>query len=151
MPIQLKRLLPLFIIFIGLFLIVRHFLVPDTFGQYGHYRGDALIDNASRNLVHASKEDCHECHSDIQEKLENDMHASLSCLVCHGPGLMHVADPLAENIEKMSGRTFCGRCHQLNAARSTDMIYQIDIATHHTEKDNCIECHNPHEVWEGLE
>ena len=151
MPAQLRRLIPLFVVFISLFLLIRHFLVPDTFGQYGHYRGDALIDNSLKEMVHASKEDCYDCHSDIQEKLENDMHAELSCLICHGPGLEHVDNPEAENIRKESGRVFCGRCHHLNAAKSTDIIYQVDIATHHIEKENCIECHNPHEVWEGME
>ncbi len=151
MPIQLKRLIPLFIVFIGIFLILRHLLIPDTFGQYGHYRGDALIDNASRNSVHASKEDCFLCHDDIQAIVENDSHAGLSCLICHGPGLEHVDNPEADNILKNSGREFCGKCHHLHAARSADVIIQVDIHTHHTEKDNCIECHNPHEVWEGME
>lgn len=151
MPTQLKRLIPMFVVFIGLFLILRHFLVPDTFGQYGHYRGDALIDNASKEMVHASKEDCFACHDDIQAVVENDSHAGLSCLICHGPGLEHVDNPEAGNILKNSGRDFCGKCHQINAARSTDIIFQVDINTHHTEKENCIECHNPHEVWEGIE
>ena len=31
------------------------------------------------------------------------------------------------------------------------LFFQVDINTHHTEKENCIECHNPHEVWEGIE
>ena len=150
MPQQLRRLIPMFVIFIGLFLVIRHFLVPDTFGQYGHYRGDALIDIAATEPVHASKEDCYDCHDDIQEKLENDVHANLSCLICHGPGLAHVENPEADNIQKNSGREFCGKCHHLNAARSTDVIYQVDISEHHIEEENCIECHNPHEVWEGI-
>jgi len=150
MPPQLRRLIPLFVIFIGLFLVIRHLLVPDTFGQYGHYRGDALIDNASMEPVHATREACYDCHSDIREKLENDLHGELSCLICHGPGLVHIDNPEAQNIDKKGDREFCGKCHQFNAARSLEVIYQVDIATHHTEKENCIECHNPHEVWEGL-
>lgn len=151
MPVQLRRLIPLFAIFITLFLVARHFLIPDTFGQYGHYRGDALMDISSKELVHASKEDCYDCHDDIKAKLENDSHAGLSCIICHGPGLAHVNDPWEGTIDKQGGRKFCGRCHNLNAAKSTDVIFQIDIKTHHTEKENCIECHNPHEVWEGIE
>ena len=147
MPAQLRRLIPLFIVFIGLFLLIRHFLVPDSFGQFGHYRGDALIDHAAKALVHASKEDCIECHSDIGEQLENEMHAGLSCIICHGPGLEHVDNPEADNIHKASGREFCGKCHHINAAKSTDIIFQVDIASHHTEKENCIECHNPHYLW----
>ena len=151
MPSQLKRLIPIFIVFIGLFLIARSLLIPESFGQYGHYRGDALIDIASKELVHASKEDCYDCHDDIQAIIENDVHAGLSCLICHGPGLAHVENPEADNIQKNSGREFCGRCHQLNAARSTEVIIQIDLATHNAEIKDCIECHNPHQVWEGIE
>lgn len=151
MPTQLKRLIPLFIVFIGLFLIVRSLLIPDSFGQYGHYRGDALLDNASLEKVFTTKESCFECHDDIREKLENDVHADLSCLVCHGPGLIHADNPEADNILKESGREFCGRCHKLNVARPMDVVFQVDIKTHHIEIENCIDCHNPHEVWEGLQ
>lgn len=151
MPPQLRRLIPMFAVFIALFLLVRHFLVPDTFGEYGFYRGDALIDIASQEPVLASKDECSDCHWDMREKLDNDMHAGLTCLICHGPGTDHVENPEADNIEKHSGRVFCGRCHQYNAAKSPYVINQIDVKTHHTELDNCIECHNPHEVWEGME
>jgi len=150
MPTQLKRLIPLFIVFIGLFLIIRSLLIPDSFGQYGHYRGDALKDNASKANVFATKESCYDCHDDIREILEDDMHADLSCLACHGPGLVHVDNPEADNIIKESGREFCGRCHKFNAARPMDVVFQVDIKDHHPEKENCIECHNPHEVWADL-
>jgi len=151
MPPQLKRLIPLFLAFIGLFLIVRYLLIPDSFGQFGHYRGASLLDNESHDMVHASRAQCYECHEDIKDKLDNDVHADLSCLTCHGPGLSHVDNPEADNIIKESGRQFCGRCHHINAARPLDVVYQVDIKTHHIETDDCIECHNPHQVWEGLE
>ncbi|MCK4921588.1 MAG: hypothetical protein KAS71_11115 [Bacteroidales bacterium] len=148
MPEQLKRLFPLFAIFIIIFLIIRHLLIPDTFGLYGHYRGDALKDNANIELVYASKEACIECHSDIREMLEMDEHSDISCLSCHGPGLEHVENPETANIEKPGSREFCGRCHAINPARSTNMIIQVDIKEHHAEKKDCIDCHNPHQVWE---
>lgn len=151
MPVQINRILLLIITFVGLFLLIRFFLIPDSFGQYGHYRGDSLLDNESRALVFADVEDCKACHSDILETLENEMHAGLSCLICHGPGGRHVEDPQLGNIAKESGREFCGRCHDIHPARSTDMVFQVDILTHHTEKTDCIECHNPHALWEGME
>lgn len=151
MPAQLRRLIPLFIVFIGLFLLIRHFLVPDSFGQYGHYRGDSLKENISKEIVFSSKEACFECHDDMQEQLENDAHAELSCLICHGPGIEHVNDPFEGEIVKESGREFCGRCHDYNAARPMDVVFQVDVSTHHIELENCIDCHNPHQVWEGIE
>ena len=151
MPVQLKRLIPLFVVFIGLFLLIRYLLIPDSFGQFGHYRGDSLQDNAAKEIVHSTEETCYECHDDIKEIVKNDSHASLSCLTCHGPGLSHAEDPLENPITKESGREFCGRCHQINAARPLDVVFQVDIKTHHTEIEDCIGCHNPHQVWEGLE
>lgn len=151
MPAQLKRLIPIFIVFIGLFLILRHFLVPDTFGQYGHYRGKALEDIASMEMIHASRETCVDCHDDIQAIIINDVHAGLSCVICHGPGLEHADDPTPENILKKGNRQFCGKCHGMNAARPLDVVSQVDLTEHNIETDDCIDCHNPHQVWEGIE
>ncbi len=123
MPAQLKRILLLFIAFIGLFILARYFLVSESFGQYGHCRGDSLNGINSGELNYADKKDCHACHDDILEKIQNEMHASLSCLTCHGPGRTHVDDPWLGNIEKESGREFCGRCHDINAARPTDFVF----------------------------
>jgi len=148
MPPQLKALIPAFTIFIVLFLIVRRLLIPDSFGDLGHYRADALVDFANKEIVHASKEACIECHSDIGELLQSDMHAGLSCLICHGPGLEHVNSPESDNILKMSGRDNCGRCHAINQSRPISAITQINLAEHNIERDDCIECHNPHQVWE---
>ena len=41
-PPHLKRFALAFTLFISVFLIIRHFLVPETFGQYGFYRGASL-------------------------------------------------------------------------------------------------------------
>lgn len=151
MPPQLKRLIPLFIVFIGLFLIVRQLLIPDSFGQYGHYRGDALLEIASQEMKVANKAMCVDCHYDVQEIIENDVHAELSCIICHGAGLDHVEYPETDNIEKVGGRELCGSCHGLNPARPIDMIFQVDLSTHNPEFENCTDCHHPHQVWEGIQ
>jgi hypothetical protein len=148
MPPQLKVLLPLFAIFIVIFMVIRQFIVPASFGEYGFYRGNSLIDNANKKLVFSSKEVCIECHADINEKLHSDLHSDLSCIVCHGTGLEHANSPNSVKIIKNSGRENCGRCHSINPARSKDAVNQVDIAEHHKEKNDCIECHNPHQVWE---
>lgn len=150
MPPQLKRLIPNFIVFIGLFLLIRHLLIPDSFGQFGHYRGDVLLEIESIPAVYADKEDCHACHSDIQEQIISDAHSEISCLSCHGPGSAHVEDPQPGNITKGASREFCGRCHEKNAAKPSDVVFQVDMKTHNIE-GNCIDCHNPHQVWEGME
>jgi hypothetical protein len=151
MPPQLKRLIPLFVLFIGLFLIIRKLLIPDSFGQFGHYRGKALEEIASYEMKVANKKMCVECHSDVQEVIENDVHADLSCIICHGGGLAHVEDPTPDNIQKISSREYCGKCHALNPARPVDMVVQVDLATHNPDFEKCTDCHNPHQVWEYLQ
>lgn len=147
MPPQLKRLLPLFAAFVILFLIARHFLVPASFGKYGHYRANSMNEIAALPIKYAGKAACVECHDTEAKLLASDQHKGLSCEVCHGPGKQHV-DNYDNKLIKPGTRKDCGKCHSLNPARKVEVIDQIDIKTHHPEKENCIDCHNPHAVWE---
>ena len=149
MPVQLKTLLPLFAVFIILFLVARHFLIPDSFGKYGHYRADAIDEIAALPVNYAGKAVCIDCHDIEAEKIASDAHATLSCEVCHGPNAKHADDyEIKEFLVKDGSRVFCGRCHSLDAARKIEVINQINIKDHHPERENCIDCHNPHAVTE---
>ena len=88
MPPQLKTLIPLFAIFIVLFLIGRHLVVPESFGKEGHYRFNSVAENAE-----------------------------LSCETCHGPGFAHYEDPDSSRLIVPESREFCGLCHQRNYIR----------------------------------
>jgi len=147
LPPQIYRLAVAFAVFISLFLVARHFLRPATFGEYGHYRAAALIDNAQVELHYAGQEACFECHQDIQDMKSQDVHSKIHCETCHGPGLKHVASGEAADILKPAGREFCGSCHALNAGRLSSAVVQVDLGKHNTGK-NCLECHNPHQPWE---
>lgn len=147
MPAQIKRLALLFAVLIGSFLIIRAILMPDTFGQYGHYRGQALIDNRNHEVKYLGEKSCLECHEEYGEMKSSDLHAEISCETCHGPGWKHVEEPEPANIILPSGRDFCGLCHSLNAARTTDNVAQVDLKEHNTE-DQCLDCHNPHAPWQ---
>ena len=146
-PPQIPRLVIAFAIFISLFLVARHFLVPDTFGKYGHYRAASLIDNAKPEIHYAGQQACFDCHQDIEDLKAKDVHSDIHCEVCHGPGEKHVLSSEVADIFKPSGREFCGSCHALNAAKPKSAIFQIDLNKHNVGK-NCIECHNPHQPWE---
>ncbi len=150
MPPQLKTLIPLFAVLLILFLVVRTLLVPESFGEIGHYRADAIEENGVFPINYAGNSACIECHDTEREKIASDAHKGLSCESCHGPGAKH-----AENhevvLEKPGTREECGRCHSLNSARRTETVIQVDIKEHHMEKENCIDCHNPHAVWEMKE
>lgn len=142
MPPQLKRLIPLFAIFIVLFLVARKLLVPVSFGELGHYRFNSITENKEKAMVYAGKEACDECHSDRVEEMATDRHAGISCETCHGPGTAHIANP--DSIKPMipKGRDFCGMCHSTNPSRGK-VVRQVDMNGHNLSK-NCTECHNPH-------
>ncbi|HLP73923.1 MAG TPA: multiheme c-type cytochrome [Bacteroidales bacterium] len=146
-PPQIPRLALAFAIFIILFLIARHFLVPETFGQYGHYRGESLNDNAAMEIRYAGQQACIECHEDIQEQKTADVHSDIHCETCHGPGQKHFITGDTADIMKPHGRAACGICHEKNAAKSRNVIFQVDLNEHNPGK-NCTECHNPHKPWE---
>lgn len=143
---QLRVLAILFTALILIFLVTRKLLIPDSFGQYGNYRGNALIDNQNHETRYAGKQVCINCHSDIFELLQQDMHQGLSCETCHGPGLKHADSMEPADIMKMSSRDDCGRCHGYNPAR-LGKVAMVDINTHNIETGKCINCHNPHQVW----
>lgn len=146
MPKQVSRLLILFVIFIALFLTARHFLVPESFGKYGHYRGDALEDNKKFEAKYVENSKCLECHNEIDTLKAAGLHRLIRCQTCHGPGYKHIEDPSANKMIKQTDRAFCGKCHSKNAGRNGKNIKQQDITTHNPE-GKCVECHNPHQPW----
>jgi hypothetical protein len=145
-PPQLKRLFIAFAIFISLFLLLRHLLKPDTFGQNGFYRAASLVDNAAIPVHYAGHAACLDCHQDIEDMKAQNRHSGISCETCHGPGIKHVESSEAKDIIKPAGREFCGKCHQKNAARQKGVIFQRNLEEHNPGK-NCTECHNPHQPW----
>lgn len=127
-------------------MLLRYLLTPDTFGEYGHYRGASLIDNALPEIHYEGHQACNECHQDIEDLKNEDVHSEIHCETCHGPGQKHVKSSDKSDIIKPSGREFCGSCHKMNAAKRKDAINQVDLNKHNVGK-NCIECHNPHQPW----
>ncbi|MGQ8336647.1 cytochrome c3 family protein [Sunxiuqinia sp. A32] len=148
MPPQLKTLIPLFAVFIILFLVARHFLIPESFGDIDHYRANSINEIAAAPVHYVGNSVCIDCHDTEGALLESDAHAGLSCETCHGPGYLHIEDAEANVLAKPGTRKFCGQCHAINPARKLEVINQIDIDTHNMERENCIDCHNPHAVWE---
>ena len=47
------------------FVLVRAVLVPRSFGEYGHYRGNAIAEIAAKPVVFAGHQVCETCHSDV--------------------------------------------------------------------------------------
>ncbi len=150
MPPQIKRLALLFVIFIGLFFVARYFLVPESFGEFGHYRGLSLVENQAKLPKYAGQLACADCHENETNLKAQNEHKSVSCESCHGAGMDHInsTDSII-HMQVPKSREFCAACHAENAARKTDNIIQIDVAKHNPE-GLCFECHNPHSPWQNL-
>lgn len=140
MPPQIIRLVLLTLAIVGSYLVARAFLTPQSFGEYGWYRGNALGEIASRTPVYAGKQACDECHSDILQKMAKDFHKTLSCEACHGVSKSHAENPDVLPV-KLTG-SHCIRCHEANPSRPA-WFKQIVVIDHYSGK--CTECHVPHQ------
>lgn len=139
---HLFRLAAVFLIGILAFLVIRGFMVPRSFGQYGHYRGDALAEIAARPINFAGHQACEACHSDILEKKKAGRHARVNCEACHGPLAKHTEDPATIKPEKLDTAVLCVRCHEANLAKPKGFP-QVVSADHSTGLA-CDTCHQPH-------
>lgn len=143
-PDQVVRLAILFLVAIAALIVVRHLLVPDTFGELGHYRAAAIPANADLPIRYAGWQACADCHDDQVQAKSASFHRTISCEVCHGPANDHVQDPEAHKPAVPRGRgEACLYCHEYLTGRPTGFP-QIIEATHNP-RQTCIGCHNPHD------
>jgi hypothetical protein len=90
---HLLRFAGLFVLAFLVFLVVRHFVVPKSFGEYGHYRGAVIGEIAARPVIFAGHESCETCHTEVVDKKKNGKHAHVNCEACHGALIKRVAVP----------------------------------------------------------
>lgn len=141
-PEQVKRLVAVLVLFVVLFIPVRNLLIPDDFGQYGHYRASALEENANAEIRYAGHAICYECHDDVVDLKASGYHRGVGCETCHGPAAAHIDDPDVQ-LNAPRGRGYCPLCHEYLASRPTGFP-QIVSASHNPLKP-CITCHDPHD------
>ena len=148
------RAVLLLVVIAIVFVVTRHFLIPESFGDYGHFRADSVVEFAAKSPVHGGSESCAECHADEVSFVAEEEHRSISCEVCHAPVATHAA--AGEKIADMPvHRTtaLCGWCHQRLAARPTTFP-QVTFVEHVTDKGGelsegiCLECHDAHDPTE---
>lgn len=140
MPPQIFRLILLVVGIVVSYSTARYFLTPASFRQYGWYRGDALAELSSRQIVFAGRAACEECHSDHMAKLKKYAHKNLSCESCHGAAQAHVDNPDVK-LDK-PGYTQCLRCHEANPTRPK--THKQIVSKDHYAGSKCNECHVPH-------
>jgi hypothetical protein len=138
---HLFRLAGLFAAGTLLFLVIRSFIVPRSFGEYGHYRGAAIAEIAAHPVHFAGHQTCETCHADVAQTKSGGKHAQVNCEACHGPQAKHADDPSIDP-GKPDTAVLCVRCHAASAARPKDFS-QVD-AVQHAGGVPCQTCHQPH-------
>ncbi|MBI5498958.1 MAG: hypothetical protein HY907_01850 [Deltaproteobacteria bacterium] len=143
----------------GAAIVARAALVPDSYGAYGYFRGDAVRDAMrERKPAHQGRAACAGCHEAEGALHGKDFHAGIQCESCHGAGGEHVAsvaaraEGKAELVPVVIPRTQepCLWCHRRLAARPSSFP-QIDPEEHlrgFAVADlgtPCMRCHDPHE------
>ena len=121
----------LILVFVGIVgIMVRHFLIPQSFGLTGFYRHDSLAEFMAAPVVYGGPVSCTKCHKEVAKEKAEGGHASVSCEVCHGPVSGHAKD--GEKIADMPvnrSYTLCAYCHQKLRARPESMP-QVDFREH---------------------
>lgn len=125
-----------------LFLLIRHEIVPASFGRYGHYRAASIDDIRARPVSFAGREVCETCHEDIAKTKNSGKHAGLGCEACHGPNAKHTDDPTGVAAMKPDPKTLCVRCHEADPAKPKHFPQVASVE--HSGGVSCAECHQPH-------
>jgi hypothetical protein len=139
---HLFRLGAVFVIGFFLFFVLRGVLVPRSFGQYGHYRGEALAEAAAKPINYAGHQACEGCHTEIFETKKAGKHVQVACESCHGPLASHADDPGSVQPVKLDATSLCPRCHTANLAKPKTFP-QVQ-PQEHSSGMACDTCHRPH-------
>jgi hypothetical protein len=141
-PQQIVSLAILFAVMLAGLIVARIILVPESFGEYGHYRADAVDDIMAMEINYAGAIVCEECHDDITEIKDRSNHRNVSCEVCHGPSVKHTEAPDEYTPDAPRERGYCPLCHGYDPSRPTGFP-QIITELHNPGKP-CMTCHEPH-------
>lgn len=143
-------------------LLFKQLLLPDSFGDYGHYRADAIAEEAMVPVRHGTNESCFSCHRWEAKNHKMGKHQTISCEFCHGPYADHVGivDTAYGAAYKKTGTlpvktkdditTLCLRCHNTEIkARKEAVIKTVAMPDHLKEKKvkethTCNQCHHVH-------
>jgi uncharacterized CHY-type Zn-finger protein len=139
---HLFRFAGLFVLAFIVFLVVRGYIVPKSFGQYGHYRGNAITEIGALPVKFAGHGACETCHTDVLDTKSKGKHAHVNCEACHGALAKHAEDPAVVIPVKPDTAVLCARCHTASAAKPKNFP-QVDLADH-ANGVPCETCHQPH-------
>ena len=138
---HLFRMALVFVFGISAFAVARAYLVPKSFGQYGHYRGDAIGEVANHPVKFAGHQACEDCHADQIAKKNSSRHKTVNCEACHGPVAQHVDDP-STTPKKLDSALLCVTCHEKIASKPK--AFPQVASQEHSDGIACDTCHEPH-------
>ena len=139
---HLIRLVVVLLVGAVVFVAVRAAVIPKSFGQFGYFRGNALLEMQARPVKYAGHEICEGCHPQIAELKAKGVHAHVNCEACHGPLAKHADDPATVNPVLPDVAKLCVRCHGENVAKPSGFP-QVN-ANEHSGGQACKACHQPH-------
>ncbi len=145
------RAVVLLVALIVVLVLGRSLFVPDTWGEYGWYRGAAVDEHRAKQVRHAGDAACGMCHDDVVATHDSGVHASVRCELCHSVMTSHVIDGevVAEMPKPSDSVELCTGCHRMLNARPADFP-QVNARQHLEDMDVdfepnvCVACHDPH-------
>ena len=128
---HLFRFAFLFVIAFVAFLVIRHFVVPKSFGQYGHYRGAAIAEIAAKPIKFAGHDTCETCHADILDAKKSGKHANVNCEACHGRSLAaHANDPSRRSPPNWTPQCALYPLSRSQRCQAQDLPAEVDADQH---------------------
>jgi hypothetical protein len=124
-------------------IVLRQNFIPESFGDLGHYRADAVAVNAELEPQYAGWQVCAGCHPDKVEMKNTSYHRTVSCESCHGPAKEHTGNFMNVRPEIPTGREPCLACHSYLASRPTGFPQIIE--DRHNPVQACTGCHDAHD------
>jgi len=143
----------LFFYILGLvvFLVIRAYAVPPSFGDIGWFRADAIDEIANKSVKFSESSRCFSCHYEEYTIWGINEHKNVSCQSCHGAMASHVENPEIGAEEDYfsleyykTDREFCLSCHQTDFSKPKDFP-QVSVSEHQKVLSKCMNCHNPHD------
>jgi hypothetical protein len=142
----------LFLLVIGIVVLVlgRSLFLPDTWGEYGFYRGASAEEYSNLPVMHHGNASCRPCHEENVQTLADGVHHNLRCELCHAPLTTHVTgEEVTAEMPVRKSADLCLLCHRKLEARPADFP-QIQARQHVEENggeygpEACFDCHDPH-------
>lgn len=156
---HLIRLIIALVVVVIAGLIARKVFVPESMGEYGHYRGADIQDQKMVPVRLGTNDSCFACHKPIRQIHKVGVHKTVSCEVCHGVYGDHIADgkkvgtlPVKHGEEIVD---LCLRCHnKIIQARPRERIKMVGMPEHLDKQHvqlthSCNQCHMVHDplLW----